>query len=518
MNTGVLLQELKKWRSRTADSEGVEPFRVFANRVLEEIAEVRPKSGAELLAIKGIREKKLARYGKEILVLLNGSKDEIPNREKVLSVGELISLVNNYFSSLGILKVRGDITEVSFHPHGYCFFTMKDSQTKEHSVSCYVARWKFDSLSHLVEVGMEVVVDATPSVYKTGRFSLTVDAVEPYGEGALKRAFEALKKKLETKGYFDTSRKRPIPEFIQKIGLITSEYGAAIKDFRENLGNYGFEIYFRDVRVEGDHSEQSIISALKWFNKNVPTLDVLVLIRGGGGLEELKAFNSEGVAEAIVLSRLPIITGIGHERDETIADYVADRRFSTPTAAAVFIKVQREHLIAEVGDHSRNLISLMDRIFDNEMEYFLMKSEELKNTFAASLERYKLVFSKVVEQMSNCLSRIFREFRAWEQNLLRLVYGYENDIQRQLHLIHTITQRLLNSMERRFEGSQGTLKIAETTLLSFNPENSLRRGYSIVYNADKHILKEASAVKIGEKIFVKLYKGGVGSRVEQIEN
>ncbi|TSC76684.1 MAG: Exodeoxyribonuclease 7 large subunit [Parcubacteria group bacterium Gr01-1014_29] len=515
---GQILEILKQRRREIAQREGKELFKIFHNSVLEATAEALPKTKEELAEIKGWGKKKIEKYGDEIIAIINGQKEEKIKEDKILSVQELLSYLKSVFSSIGMVKVRGEIIEVNSHPNGYCFFTIKDSQTEEHSMSCYVSRWKLDSLSHLLEVGMEVVVRAIPSLYKNGRFSLTVDAVEPYGEGALKKAFEALKKKLEAKGYFDPARKRSIPEFIRKIGLITSESGAAIRDFRKNLGEYGFEIYFIDVRVEGDFAEQSIISAIKWFNKNLPKLDVLILTRGGGGLEELKAFNSEGIAEAVMLSRLPIITGIGHERDETIADCVADKRFSTPTAVAVFMKTRREQLIDRVKVYSENLTALVSEILDNEKEYISAKSDELKSTFYNVLERYKLVLSKIAEQMHNGLNRIFKEFKILEQSFLRLIYHYESAAKNQLHGIDIAVQRCLNLSERMFDLARGRLKTAEATLLSLNPEAILRRGYSIAYRGDKHILKEVKDTKIGEKVFVKLYKGSISSRVEKVEN
>jgi len=517
------LKKLKQRRQEIAQREGKELFKIFHNSVLEATAEALPKTKKELIEIKGWGEKKIAKYGDEIIAIINGKTEcrAESNEEKInniLSVQELISFLNSYFSSVGVLKVRGEIIEISHHPNGYCFFVIKDSQTKQHSVSCYVGSWKMDKLRYLLEVGMEVVVSAVPSLYKNGRFSLTVEAIEPYGEGALKKAFEALKKQLDEKGYFDEARKLPIPAFIQKIGLITSESGAAIRDFRKNLGEYGFEIYFKDVRVEGDYAEKSIISAIKQFNKNLPELDVLVLTRGGGGLEDLKAFNLAGVAEAIVLSRIPIITGIGHERDETIADYVADKRLSTPTEVAVFIKNQREQLISQVAEHSENLILSMNRIFDEEEEYILRKTEELKFAFSSVLERYKLLLLKTVEQIDNGFNRIFMNFRISEQKFLRLIYDYESRTQSQLHILDIISQKCLNLIEGKFNLWESRLETAEARLSSLNPEAILKRGYSIVYKIDKHILKEAEGVKVGEKLFVKLYKGKIISRVEEIEN
>lgn len=513
-----ILEKLRLKRKEIAEREGKKLFMIFHNAVLERTAEVLPKTKEDLAKIKGWGERKIEKYGDEILAVIGGEKEIVVSKDRIFSVQEFISFINSQFSSLGTIKVKGEITEVNPHPNGYCFFTIKDSQTKEHSVSCYISRWKLDSFSHLLEVGMEVVVSAIPSLYKSGRFSLTVNNIEPFGEGALKKAFEALKKKLAVKGYFDESRKRPLPTFIQTIGLMTSETGDAIHDFRKNLGEYGFKIKLLDVRVEGDYAEESICSAIKWFNKNKPEIDVLVLIRGGGDLENLKAFNSESVAESIVLSRIPIITGIGHEKDETIADYVADKSFSTPTATAVFIRTQRENLITQVEKHVDNLVLMIEEIFVAKKDHISDKAEELKIVFAKVLERYRFILSKTVEKMSSGLSRIFRGFKILEQNFFHLFYRYETAIRQQLHDLEVIFQKCFNLVEKKFNLEEARLKTAEAALLSLNPEAVLKRGYSIVYKADKKVIKEAKEARVGEKIFIKPHKGEITSSVEEVKD
>lgn len=514
-----ILEKLKIKRKEIAEKEGKKLFMIFHNAVLERTAEALPKTKDDLADIKGWGKRKIEKYGDEILAIINTDKKiAISVSDKIFSVYEFISFINNQFSSLGIVKVRGEITEVNPHPNGYCFFTIKDSQTEDHAVSCYLSRWKIDSFSHLLEVGMEVVVSATPSLYKNGRFSLTVNAVEPFGEGSLKKAFEALKKKLAAKGYFEESRKRSLPAFIQTIGLMTSETGDAIHDFRKNLGEYGFRIKLLDVRVEGDYAEESICSAIKWFNKNKPEIDVLVLIRGGGDLENLKAFNSESVAEAIVLSRIPIITGIGHEKDETIADYVADKSFSTPTATAVFIRTQRENLIAQVKEYADDLILKTDEILVERKNYILDKTDDLKAVFARVLERYKFILSKTAEKMTSGFNKIFRGFKLLEQNFLNLFYRYETITRQQIHDLEVISQKCLNLTEKKLGLAEARLKAAEAGLFPLNPDAILKRGFSVVYKADKKAIKDSGEVEVGDKIFIKPHKGEITSLVEEVKD
>ena len=517
-----ILEILKQKRLEIARREGKELFKIFHNSTLEETAAKLPMNKEELAMIKGWGQKKIKQYGNEIISVikqsLKGATENISPADEIFSVGEVISILNKRLSSVGVIKVRGEITEVNYHPNGYCFFTIGDPQIEQYSINCYVSRWKLEGIDYLLEVGMEVVIDAVPSVYKNGRLNLTVNAVEPYGEGALKKAFEILKKKLAAKGYFDPSRKRKIPEFIQRIGLITSESGAAIRDFRKNLGQYGFKIYFMDIRVEGSYAEQSIISAIKWFNKNLPNIDVVVLTRGGGSVEDLKVFNSERVAEAIVLSRLPIITGIGHDKDETIADYVADKKLSPPTGAAVFIRSQREQLISQVKVYSDSLKLSVSEIISNGKKNLAAEVKNLEWLMAMVVERHKFLLSKIVERIYNGLNKVFQEFEAIKQKFIYAIYNYENNLRNKWHKIDKDIRECSNLIGKKLDLARQNIEVAEAKLLSLNPDFILKRGYSIVYTDEGHIVKKTKNIDVGQKIFIKIYKGEIISRVEELKD
>ena len=514
-----LFNLLKEKRKEIALREGKELFKVFQNAVLERTVEAMPKNKRELENIKGWGKKKIDSYGDEILAIINGGRQESHNAKSgnILSVQEFLSFINSKLSTLGALNVRGEITEVSRRDN-YCFFTIKDSQSQDHSVSCFIGRMGLGLYDYLLEEGMEVVVSAVPSLYKNGRFSLTVQKIEAFGEGALKKAFEALKAKLEAKGYFDISRKRPMPEFIQKIGLITSESGAAINDFRKNLGQYGFKINLVDVCVEGDTAEQSIISAINWLNKNKPDLDVLVLMRGGGSLENFKAFNSEAVAEAIVMSRLPVITGIGHEKDESIADLAADLSLSTPTATAAFIRDQRERLLDKVTGVSQDLMMTMENIIESEGRELSEKQSTLIRVYAEIIQRYKYWLIQTATQMQNGLDKIFNKFKTLERKFIHCVYQQQTLIQSRLHKTETIARECFSLLAEKFQLQQERLKVAEASLTQLNPEAVLKKGYSIIYRAGNKVLKEARDVVRGDKLNIKLFKGEVISSVEEVKN
>ena len=391
----------------------------------------------------------------------------------IYSVEECHFLVQETLDRLGRVKVRGEMNDVKTVRGQMAFFDLKDSNGKDFVVKCSIFGWEFKKYLHLIENGMEVVAVGKLRMYKNGSLSIVVQEVQPYGEGAWRKAFEALKKKLEAKGYFDESRKREIPQVIQRIGLITSEEAQGLYDFRQNLGNYGFKVFLYSVWVEGDRAEESIVGAFQWFNKNRPDLDVLVLIRGGGGFENLKVFNSEKIADAIASSRLPVITGIGHEKDESIADYVADKRLSTPTAVAAFLRTQREELIRDVEAIRESLQEKMQDV----------------------LEEKKHAINTQAERLHRGFGRVFEGFATLKQRLLHAHYTYEKQIE------------LYFARVERIQGM----------LASLNPENVLQRGYSVVFNAEKKVVKDASQLKLGEQVGVRVAKGRFVSRVEEIQ-
>ncbi|HEX9722096.1 MAG TPA: exodeoxyribonuclease VII large subunit [Candidatus Paceibacterota bacterium] len=390
----------------------------------------------------------------------------------VYSVAQCVGQINEAVGRLGVVRVRGEISALSQSRGAMAFFDLKDASGKEYVLQCSIFGWSFSKYKHFLEDGLEVVVHGKLKVYeKRGSLSFIADSIEPSGEGAWRKAFEELKKRLGAKGYFDESRKRQLPLYIQKIGLITSEDGQALHDFRQNLGNYGFSILLYPVWVEGDKAEASIVKALQWFNKNKPDMDALVLIRGGGGFENLKVFNSEKIADAIVSSRIPVITGIGHEKDESIADYVADKHLSTPTAVAAFLKARRE-------DVMRGLDMLWEGLQEG-MQDIIKEERLLVNTQAERLHRG---FGKVFEGFANLKQRLVRARYAYEKQ----VYVY------------------LASVER-----------AQSMLTSLNPENVLQRGYSIAFNSRGETVKSIEQIEVGETAMVKVWKGKFSALVER---
>jgi len=277
--------------------------------------------------------------------------DQPVTEQKTFTVSAFLDFVNEVLNVQQVY-VQGEVSGWKIHPTGIYFY-LKDKEDGS-VLDCYMSPYVYRGLGLNVEDGMEVKVSGIPSIYKPkGRFSFRVEMMELVGEGSLKKAYELLKQKLQEEGLFD--RKRPLPQFVRRIGIITSKTGAVIDDFRKNLDKMGHQVYLYDVRVEGAQAVGLILKAVKWFNRNKPDLDVLVIIRGGGSLEDLQAFNNELVCREVFASKIPTICGIGHDRDVPIMCLVGDTATSTPTAAAMLINKSWDDVRSLLPQHERGI-------------------------------------------------------------------------------------------------------------------------------------------------------------------
>ncbi len=468
-----LLQKLKDWRDKTARRRGVEFYRVLASQALEEIARKLPQTKAELLEIKGIKEKKYAQYGEEILAMVRGEGEEFvesfEHEEKVYEVGEYLDFLNMKLSDFEA-RVKGEVSSVDARGN-YIFFGIKD-KSGESLINCFM--WARDyAVSGIdLEEGMEIVVWGYPNVFKPGgRLSFQTKLIELVGEGLLKKAYEELKRKLEAEGIFRPERKKPIPDFSHRIGLITSHQGAAIGDFISNIGNYGYKIKFYDSRVEGKQAVFDLVSAVKWFNENMPELDVLVLARGGGSLESLQAFNTEALVREVANSKIPILAGIGHEKDVSLAALAADKMVSTPTAAALELRRPWDEAIYRVNDAEKHLLSSLAGIFDR--------------------------FEKTKQSLH-------REF----EKIGQAVFYGKDKLGMSLKNIYAAFSRLVSSVNEQ-------IKTAENQIMLNNPERQLKLGYSLVSFGGK-IVRSVKNVKVGDEVGIKLSDGKLESEIKKI--
>jgi len=511
MNDNVLLQKLKDWRRNKANLEGVASFRVFANKVLEDIAEIKPSNKEELIAIKGIRDKKFAQYGEEILVIINGNDGESPDPSEPLSVSAYIDLLNHQLSGCQA-RIHGEISSVDAREK-VIYFSLKDSED-ESIINCLM--WKRDyELSGIeFEIGMEVILEGFPDVYKpNGRLTFKASTSELVGEGALKKAYDKLKTRLEKDGLFAQERKRALPIFPTKIGLITSKDGAVLGDFQMNLGRYGFHVTMVDSRVEGQLAVSELLSAVKTFRKR--DIDVLVIIRGGGSLESLLPFNNEVLVREIVDFPVPVLAGVGHEKDIPLLCLAADMAVSTPTATAQALNESWQRAITKVELNQKKIFSSFKDLLDGKKEFVRRSFEKMREHVRTVLDDFK--------ETEQSLRRIFVSIGARISELRRVIDGYPINIRRSMRALMSRTRIHVSAIMRssfetighRIIDTQRTIHSFEKLLITNNPERQLRLGYSIV-RGRSGIVRNVAQVAQGDKIVVRVQDGSFASEVTTI--
>lgn len=412
---------------------------------------------------------------------------------KIFSPTEYIQILNENLQDFSAV-IEGEISEYKVNQGKWIFFKVKD----ENSVlECFSTVFQ---LKTPLEDGMQVRLFGRPAIYaKSGRFSLNVQWAEPSGEGALKRAFELLKAELEKEGMFSLSRKRKIPKFPKRIGLIASKESAAYKDFIKVLNARfgGIEIYLYHVLVQGEGSVESVVSAFEYFNENQNNLhlDLICLIRGGGSLEDLKSFNSREIAHAVFSSAVPVVCGVGHEQDVSIADLIADVRASTPSNAAELIAPQREDVISDING----------KIYGTEarLKHFLLEKENKVNISVGMLDNF--ILTKISE-FKNTHFKVLNHLKFFEEKL-----NFEKN-------------RIDNLLKLNLKIFDEKVKIQKANIASFirllnnlSPNAVLKRGYSIV-KLKNDVVSGIKQIKKGDLLDITMSDGEVSSRVESVKS
>lgn len=448
---------------------------------------------------------------------MNSEGQFIKSQEKVFTVSEFIDTINEILFTEKVI-IRGEIGEkISQYP-SYSFFYLLD-KNENAILKCFIWQKLLNISGVELKSGSEVIIEGFPEIFKKrGDFTFQVEKIGLVGEGALKRAFEVLKQKLAQAGYFGPSRKKPIPKFCQKIGLITSQYGkGALPDFQKHLGEYGFKVYFYDVRVEGLSAVDDIVEAIRWFNESKLDIDVLVLIRGGGSWESLQPFNSEIVAKTIFSSKIPIICGIGHETDETIADYVADLRVSTPAVAARALSDPWELAKFQITGFKKNITSSVSRVYRNVSEQINF----FENAFHLVINR-KIKLEK--RRLDSLITNLNFVFQVYFKKFDKLESEFFNNSQIIKTLIKEMELKIrqllinLNKDSSNWIENVKSLLLKETEKLNLvSPALRLKQGYSITCDAlSGKIIRSISQVKVGKDLKTKLYKGIISSKVEKV--
>jgi exodeoxyribonuclease VII large subunit len=420
--------------------------------------------------------------------------------------------------SFPLLWVEGEISNLAMPSSGHMYFSLKDSHAQ---VRCALFRSTRNRLRMRPENGMQVLLRARVGLYEgRGEFQLIAEHMEPAGEGALRQAFERLKAKLAAEGLFDTARKQELPGFPRQVGVITSPSGAALRDvlsvLRRRLPKLPVVLY--PTPVQGADAPQQIVRALKIANRRAEC-DVLLLVRGGGSLEDLMAFNDEAVARAVAASDIPVVCGVGHEVDFSIADFVADRRAPTPSVAAEMVSPDREEL-------QRRLAALAQRIVLAQSRH----GRELAGRLQLLEQRLRSLHpaARLRQQQQRVDELELRLQRAWEQGLRQRsallqtcaararAHTPAHRLAQQGGRLREQERRLWGAAQLRLERGGKRLQAVVHTLDALSPLATLSRGYAIVSShPEGALLHNAAAVRPGDRVQARLAEGRLICRVEE---
>ena len=398
----------------------------------------------------------------------NASSDRRP-----LSVSDLTLQVKDVLEdALPPCWVMGEVSEFTHHSSGHRYFTLVDDFSQ---LSCVMFKWQGRGVRFVPERGMQILVQGHVSVYERGgRYQFYVTRLQPAGVGELALAFEQMKNRLDDEGLFDPERKRPLPTFPRSVGVVTSASGAAIRDILQVLARRapGLQIVLAPARVQGPGAAEEIAKAIRNLN-GYGEVDILIVGRGGGSPEDLWCFNEEIVARAIYRSAIPVISAVGHEIDYTIADYVADYRAATPSAAAEVVAVEQAALTRRVIELRRRLRQTMQLL----LETMIQRIQSMRP------------------------ERLYLRLRD------RLLQGNL--------IVDDRRHALLNAFDWYARSRVEALRGAMVRLHDLSPLGGLGRGYSLCHREDGKLVRDSAQLQVGDSINVRFQKGGARCLVEE---
>ena len=411
-------------------------------------------------------------------------------KNRIWSVRELNSLARQMLESgLPLLWVGGEVSNFVNAASGHWYFSLKDEQAQ---VRCVMFRHKSQYLDWQPKNGMQVEVQALATLYEArGDFQLTLEQMRPAGLGALYEAFELLKRKLEQAGLFDAARKRALPFLPAQIGIVTSPQAAALRDVLTTLARRmpSIPVLLYPTPVQGEGAAHKIAQAIMLANERAEC-DVLLLCRGGGSMEDLWAFNEEVLAQAIAASRIPVVSGVGHETDVTIADFVADQRAATPTAAAQLATPDREELRQRLLHVARRLAHGSRR----QMESAMQRLDNAQRRLVHPAQR--------LQQQTQQVAALY-------QRLQRA----RPDVARQGMQQTEWMRRLRSAAQHLLERHNARLQSLSQHLAHLDPQQVLARGYSLVRDAQGNLVRDSSTLQIGARVDIRFARGHAGAQV-----
>jgi exodeoxyribonuclease VII large subunit len=439
-------------------------------------------------------------------------------QRKIHTVYEITSEIKQALDKFGILWIQGEISNFKHHSSGHMYFSLKDDRAQL-KAACF--RNHNSYLKFRPEDGLEVLARGRLSLYEPrGDYQLLVEYMEPMGIGSLQLAFEQLKQKLRKEGLFDDSHKVRLPLLPRKIGIVTSPTGAAIRDVLRilNRRNASLDVLIWPARVQGAGAAEDVAAGVKYFNTR-GDIDVVIVTRGGGSMEDLWAFNEEIVARAIFGSELPVISAVGHEVDFTIADFVADLRAPTPSAAAEMVSGAREDLRATVSSLSRRTAQAVRLLVERRRYAFeRLARNRAFNVAPNKVRELQQRFDEATLKMNQVMGRYLTGLRHRERVLqMRLMkVDLHRTIRRNQEVLAARGHRLNSGVMAFLHNRRARLEVEVGRIHALSPLAILQRGYALCRDEQGNIMREAAAAAPGARVDVKLARGELSCRVEAV--
>lgn len=436
---------------------------------------------------------------------------------KILTVSEITKVIKNLIENSfnEVISVQGEISNLSTSPSGHLYFTLKDSGAQIKVV--LFRKYLVLNRGYSPKNGDLVVVSGDITVYEQdGVYQIIAKKIEYSAVGLFYKKFEETKRKLEQEGLFDTLRKRQIPLFIKKIAVLTSPSGAAIKDFLKILKDNGvsLKIDLWPVQVQGISAINEIVESIKKVSLH-GDYDLMILMRGGGSLEDLAIFNEEVIARALVDCRIPTITAIGHERDVTIVDFVADFRSPTPTAAAGVIVERYRQITDLLFDGEKYIIREMEnRLYRSSQRIDNLALRLDKNSPLSKLKRVNTFLALCIETLKNNINLKINELNGRLEYINAMLK--KNTPQVKLNLakkdIFNLEERMKKDFKKRLSSSLDRIIMFESVLKNLDPENLLKKGYCVAFR-DKSVITDVKQISLEDNLEIKMKNGYIHTLV-----
>src|SRR5436190_5347510 len=433
----------------------------------------------------------------------------VDGNAKPYSVSELsFALKRTLEDAYGFVRLRGELSKVTFHSNGHVYLTMKDERA---AIDGVVWKTAVPRLQIRPEQGMEVVVTGKITTYPQGsRYQIVIETMEPAGIGALLAQLERLKAKLAAEGLFEPSRKRPLPQTPAVIGVITSPTGAVIRDILHRIRDrWPCRVIVWPVVVQGDAAAAQVCAAIRGFNAlqpggAVPRPDVLIVARGGGSVEDLWPFNDEALARAVVEGAIPLISAVGHETDTTLIDFVSDRRAPTPTAAAELAPPVLAELKALISDFGARMHRCAGRVVEDRRARITHAERALKRVpdlVELAAQRFGAVSGRLTAGLARNAALHERDLVAVASRLSPQLLLRPQQVWKQR--LDGLVARMPSSMERRLERASDRLRALAKLYVSVDPDRPLQRGFARVSRADGSLVMNGGLLQSGEEVSIK---------------